>query len=291
MKRRRRWSVQQRLKFIDDQLHWREQINRLDLINEFGVSVPQASHDLSAYKSMAPKNMAYDASAKTYRRSNEFEPLYKKPSSSNYLRSLLSPSLGPQEAFKSIHPPTDAIPEIERFVDEEILRKIVNAILNSKSIYVYYQSTGRPSPRWRWISPHALATDRHRWHARAFCHNDQKFKDFTLARIWKTTKDKPSRIDVENDKAWNEMTEFRIGPHPSQSPEMQKTTERDFQMNDGTCSIKVRVSMSLYLAVELGFHGRTYRYPQLVLLNADEVNEARRACGEAPLLVTKEEVT
>jgi hypothetical protein len=62
-----------RLRFIDFLLDHYGTINREQLIDYFGISVPQASNDLGAYDERAPGNMFYDRSAKTYRRADGFE--------------------------------------------------------------------------------------------------------------------------------------------------------------------------------------------------------------------------
>jgi hypothetical protein len=41
----------------------------------------------------------------------------------------------------------------------------------------------RPEPVWRRMTPHAFGYDGFRWHVRAYCHLDNKFKDFLLPRI------------------------------------------------------------------------------------------------------------
>ena len=44
-----RWGVEQRLEFIEFRLFWEEHVNRIDLMDQFGVSVNQASMDLNRY--------------------------------------------------------------------------------------------------------------------------------------------------------------------------------------------------------------------------------------------------
>jgi hypothetical protein len=41
-----RWGVEQRLEFIEFRLFWEGHVNRRDLMDQFGVSVNQASTDL-----------------------------------------------------------------------------------------------------------------------------------------------------------------------------------------------------------------------------------------------------
>ena len=45
-----RWSVEQRLEFIDFLLYWGGRVNRRNLIDHFGISLPQASSDLTLYQ-------------------------------------------------------------------------------------------------------------------------------------------------------------------------------------------------------------------------------------------------
>ena len=53
MRRRMRWGVEKRLEFIEFRLFWEGGINRADIMERFGVSVPQASKDLSLYEEKA----------------------------------------------------------------------------------------------------------------------------------------------------------------------------------------------------------------------------------------------
>jgi hypothetical protein len=51
-------------------------INRAALVDFFGISTPQASLDIAQYQQLAPKNIEYDATAKTYRKTAKFVRLY-----------------------------------------------------------------------------------------------------------------------------------------------------------------------------------------------------------------------
>lgn len=51
----------------------------------FGVSVPQASKDLSLYQERAPGNVEYDKSVKRYVVAQGFEPRFLKPDPDAYL--------------------------------------------------------------------------------------------------------------------------------------------------------------------------------------------------------------
>jgi hypothetical protein len=66
----------QRMRMIDFLLAQYGTINRAALMDFFGISMPQASDDFATYNQLAPRNMAYDASAKTWRRTDNFKRLY-----------------------------------------------------------------------------------------------------------------------------------------------------------------------------------------------------------------------
>ena len=60
-----RWGVEQRLEFIEFRLFWEGGVNRSDITRYFGVSVPQASKDLSQYQAIAPDNISVQPQRET----------------------------------------------------------------------------------------------------------------------------------------------------------------------------------------------------------------------------------
>ncbi|MGN6205889.1 WYL domain-containing protein, partial [Humibacter sp.] len=81
----------------------------------------------------------------------------------------------------STHPDRVALPDSAAQAQQAIL----SAVREHRSIEVHYQSMSgkRADPIWRRMTPHAFGYDGLRWHARAYCHIDSKFKDFLLPRI------------------------------------------------------------------------------------------------------------
>ena len=51
-----RWGVEQRLEFIEFRRFWEGRVNRNDLMDQFGVSVNQASADLNRYISASRRS-------------------------------------------------------------------------------------------------------------------------------------------------------------------------------------------------------------------------------------------
>lgn len=136
-----RWGVERRLEFIEFRLFWEGHVNRGDLMDAFGVSVNQASTDLNRYIGMAPDNMVYDKSARTYIRGSKFAPLFLKPDASRYLsqlRSVADGILDRADAWIGQLPTYAAAPTPVRGVNAKTLRSVVAAIRRSEAIEVKY---------------------------------------------------------------------------------------------------------------------------------------------------------
>lgn len=282
-----RWSVERRLEFIEFRLFWEGHVNRGDLMDAFGVSVNQASTDLNRYIGMAPGNMIYDKSGRTYIRGSKFDPLFLKPDANRYLsqlRSVADGILDRADAWIGQFPPYDAAPAPVRGEYAKTLRSVVAAIRQSEAIEVKYQSLSRPEPRWRWIAPHAIGFDGFRWHTRAFCLTDQSFKDFLLSRIIETRGTKPGEVDADGDADWNEQVTLEIGPHPELSETQQKVIALDYGMRGGRAKIPVRKALLYYALKRLGLDtdpaARCPQAQQIVLLNASELS-AKTHAGSA----------
>ena len=272
-----RWGVAQRLEFIEFRLFWEGRVNRSDLMEQFGLSVNQASADLNRYIGFAPDNMVYDKSARTYVRGPEYAPHFLKPDASRYLaqlRSLADGIMDSDDTWIAELPSYDAAPTPARAVNPVTLRSVVGAIRRSEAIEVKYQSLSRPEPSWRWIAPHAIGFDGFRWHTRAFCRTDQVFKDFLLSRILQTRGVQGNEVTAATDKAWQEHVTLEIAPHPDLSETQAKVIALDYGMRGGKAKIKVRRALLYYALKRLGLDtdpgARKPQDQQIVLLNSSE---------------------
>lgn len=248
-----RWSIERRLELIEFRLHWEGRLNRRDLIDGFGVSAQQASADIARYEELAPGNMEYDRSTKTYVRSRKFKPKLIDPSASDYLNELRLVADGQRQvSWIGEAPPVSVLPAHARSVDWRRLRDILSAIRDGDSIEILYQSFSRPDPEWRWIAPHALGFDGIRWHARAWCLRSEMFKDFSLARIQGTRSPKPFALDPREDMDWLESIEITVVADPSLSAAQRRAIELEYGMKDGKLKIPVRRAFLIYALRRLG---------------------------------------
>lgn len=281
-----RWGVERRLEFIEFRLLWEGGLNRADITERFGVSVPQASKDLSLYQALAPENMIYDRSAKRYFAADHPRPRFLKPDSDRYLsqlRSVTDGALAQEETWLAKPPPAETVPMPRRHVDTDILRAVLGAIRDRKALEIRYQSMSgnRPQPTWRWISAHAFAFDGKRWHVRAFCHIDRIFKDFLLPRFLKTRATAHAEAGPADDWVWNEIMIVALTPHPGLADDQKRIVAQDYGMRGGRLEAKVRLALLYYLLRELGLNDldgekRPAREQHVVLADPDAVGHALR---------------
>lgn len=62
------WFVARRMEWIDEASAIFGYINRDHICRKFGVSVPQASHDIRLFMHLFPNALAYDRRSKRYNR-------------------------------------------------------------------------------------------------------------------------------------------------------------------------------------------------------------------------------
>lgn len=283
-----RWGRDRRLTFIDFRLLWTRRLNRRDLRDFFGISTPQASADIQAYMSKAPGNMAYDASQKVYMAPESFEPKFVPSSASAFLselHSLHTGNLAEDTSFIGDPPPYDAVPIPGRNVDSGTLIALLGAIRERHAIRVLYQSMSAIEPSWRWISPHALASDGLRYHARAYCHNREDFRDFVLSRIIEVDAQEEPGVSPEDDRDWHRMVTVSFAPHPDLSEGQRRVIECEYDMEEGEKRLTVRAALAFYLLVRLNLDRESERKSpaarQIVLLNAEELEELRGPVPES----------
>lgn len=284
------WGVERRLEFIEFRVFWEGSVNRSDITDIFGVSVPQASKDMTLYQERAPGNIIYDKSAKRYVAGPNFSPMFLKLDTDAYLSRLQSLAEGlatNEESWIARAPAIDIAATPHRDVDTSVLRSILAAIREMRSIEILYQSMSRqrPDPVWRRITPHALGYDGFRWHARAFCHIDRSFKDFLLPRSLDMRDFGAPGAPASLDWSWHEMFELLIAPHPALTSSQQSVVAKDYRMKDGKCSMRIRYAMLFYVAKRLGLLSNPEeldaRRQHIVALNRDEMQLAL-ARAESP---------
>ncbi len=273
-----RWSVERRLAFLEQRLFWEGRVNRADLIERFGVSINQASGDLTRYQEIAPGNLLYDKSVKTYVAAPAFAPRFDPPDADRYLaelRLLGDDIIAPGEGDLGELPPYAVALTPRRKVPAPVLRAALAAIRRGGVMEARYQSMSSPRPSKRALEPHALAFDGFRWHARARDRGDGLFKDFVLGRITDAAvTDAGADAAASEDRAWNEWVALKIAPHPDLTPGQAAAIRADYAIEGRFRTAKVRRALLFYTLKRLGLdtppEARPPHEQHIVLLNRDE---------------------
>ncbi len=143
-----RWARNSALNFIEFRAFWEGGVNRSDITERFGVSVPQASNDLTQYRELAPANLLYDSSAKRYVASPDFVPRFLTPNPNRYLSQLrarpraLSASMKPGSASPRRSGDARAVTAC----GSGSLRALLAVIRKGASAEVQYQSMSPRGP-------------------------------------------------------------------------------------------------------------------------------------------------
>lgn len=275
-----RWSVTQRLEFIENTLYWRGRINRSDLVNQYRITLPQASADLQKYLDIAGDGVNYDLRQKAYLATETFKPKLSEPNADRFLLQMLGwrrGVLNKSEIPQKEAPPFDELPVPRRVINPDVLRAVCIAITKGLKVSISYQSMSNPTPTIRTISPHSLAFDRLRWHVRAYCHEQQTFRDFVLTRIFDVKELELSEINPESDEAWNTHLIVEIAPHPELTTDQKKAIEIDYGMTDSIAKLEVRAAMCFYLMRAMRWTGESDRPPieqQVIVVNRDKIESA-----------------
>ncbi len=274
-----RWGIEQRLEFIDFRLFWDGRINRGDITEKFGISIPQASADLARYREMAPDNLRYDLSLKCYLATQEYRPVFEVEDAGQYLaqlKSLGSGTTAREETWLAETPEFRIVPTPGRNVDSRSLRAVLRGIRDGLAFHIRYQSMSRPEPHWRWITPHALGFDGFRWHVRALCHNDDTFKDFVFARIYEIGESRPHAMDSRADKAWFDSVTVIVSPNPGLSESQSNAVKIDYGMPEGVRAITLSGALLYYFLKHMGLlvDAQRPQDQQIVLVNKAEVMAA-----------------
>ena len=236
----------ERLSHIDFKLYFLGELRRADVVERFETGLAGATRDIAQYKDIAPENLDFDNTTKTYRPSTSFSPLFEH--SPQRVLSALSQGFG-----EGIGEPLQPMVRCEAqtalsMPKMSVLAPITRAINRGKAVRLAYTSveSGRTE---RELVPLALVDIGLRWHVRAFDRKRQQFRDFVFTRMEAPTllEDSPvlKEETAEYDVQWSRIVELELVPHPEHPrPEV---VLMDYDMPDGVLRVKVRAANAGYM--------------------------------------------
>jgi hypothetical protein len=245
------FAQKRRLAFIDFLLLFKGYFSRGDITNKFEMGMANATRDIALYRELAADNCEFDNPSKLYRQSKSFSPLFEHDARKTLVKLANNISDG-FDAIGDLNFPVEA-PSQLNVPDIFIVARLVQAILNKKSVNVIYTSLSSGSAS-RELVPHSIVDNGLRWHVRAFDRKSSSFRDFVLTRISKV---KLLGDDIENkapaqhedkleDHQWLRMMPLQLIPHPN-NVQYPTAIEMDYAMSDGVLNLNVRAALAGYL--------------------------------------------
>lgn len=218
--------------------------------------MPQASKDLALYQEQTSDNIWYDGSRKRYFASLTFRPRFIKLDSNAYLERYTATKAldgDGRDGWVTIPLSAGTVPIPQRRIEPSVLRTLLECIRETWSVEILYQSmsVARPKPLWRRVSPHAFGFDGLRWHTRAYCHIEGKFKDFILSRCLDARAPGESGASPSQDQFWTRHFSVSLCPNPRLSPSQQEVVAQDFTMENRRLIVPVRCAMLYYFSKRL----------------------------------------
>ena len=248
---RDQWAVRERQLFIERLAWWKGVVNRGDVRDVFGISAAQTSADLQSYQEMNPTALAYNVRAKRYEAGENMGCVMHEPRLEEAVSLFLgvaTPMLGMGGRPKIAPTLTtvDFFKPLVREADAVVQRRVFLAIDQGKRLRMKYWSVHSSRGSLREIAPHALGHDGYRWHVRAWCFENEKFRDFVLSRI--EAAEWPGDLFTAPvvDEDWERMETVVLRPHSSLDEEQRKTIIRDYGMKGGRLRVEVRAAMKEY---------------------------------------------
>ncbi|WP_144141166.1 helix-turn-helix transcriptional regulator [Paraburkholderia sp. BCC1884] len=253
-------TVLQRLMHLERCLFWRGELQRADLIDAFGINPIQAAKDFRAYMERYPHNMEYNKSRRRYLPLPGFAPKLIEPKTLDEFAGISSPLV-----------PVADWPLPNRRATPQVLLAMVAAVRERQKIEVQYQSMTGEKPTWRWLSPHAFASDGERWHVRAYCHSRDEFRDFVLGRILTTRHVKSSEINRSDDHDWATLVNVLVTPNPNLAPEKRQAIALEYDLPPKSMEATLSLRQSMLFYVKAKFHPEVNDVPAAHQLFVEQI--------------------
>lgn len=258
------WAQRQRLEHISRILYWRGWIRRIDLTSFYGISPQQASADLVVFQTLQPGACYYDTHRKRYEAAKNFQPGLFVPDAIADLKTLGFMSENDISLFEEPERP-------QRVCITETACQLVRNALAHRSIEIQYYSLSSGAATWRRIVPCRFVFDGLRLHVRAWCFQNEAYRDFVIGRISSTRKPLPLDTPLKADTEWESFVNITLRPAEGLGGNQRTALEMDYGMKNGVLQMPVRKAMLLYFRRRLGF--------------SDEGSPVKNSNGELELIV------
>lgn len=250
-------SIRRRFEFIEFCLNWEGKVGRPQLQDQFSISPQQATNDLTTYIDACPGNMIYDPRQRSYVASVKFKPHLISGKASDYfmhLEMLAKKFRTKEEIWIQSIPEFAMVAAAAREPTTNTLRTVVDAIKQNHAIKCKYASISSGDDMPRTLIPHALASDGHRWHVRAYHLEKDRYGDFVLSRLSDlSSAPRPDR-PVREDEEWSTIVKVELSADDEMDDKQRPQLEHEYGMKNGVLRVNTSQAMLFYVLRHYGFN-------------------------------------
>lgn len=212
-------------------LHWEGRLNNARVRELFNISQVRSSEWIREFREKYPNWTQWDTKTRSFHATASFQAEWHRDQTGNanslssYLVLTGLPFFGPSDGTSIVWA---AYPDLLA-PNPVIFAGILAASRDRLAIEIEYRSMRQPQSHARLISPHSIVRAGRRWHARAYCHESQMFKDFALGRI-NTVKliGQLAHSSEADDKEWNCYLKLKLIAHPDLSADQAALVQSEY---------------------------------------------------------------
>lgn len=232
-------AQRERLIFLDRCLTWRGMANRRDLIERFGISVPQAALDFKAYIDLARSTPPiYDAVRKTYIAASGHKSL--APSSLTEACDVL---MGGREDMLS-----STLPRPGRMADPKTIARLHQAIRSNIAVHVRYTSMSSGANEGQWIAPTRFTSDGESVYLRSFSFNHGDYRNYLPIRIEPDSSFEEKTLSemLPDDVDWRTRAIIWLRPKSTLSAQQADVARREFGFEGEFLRVETRKALEFF---------------------------------------------
>lgn len=238
-----------RFAFIELMLIWEGSVTASNVSAQFELHEKLSAQIIKHYKNLYPKNIEFSTELNGYKCAANMRAQFTDGSLHDYVNIIAIESNITQLGMPS------------RNLRPKLIRPILMAIREQRRLKIEYASVNTPQFSSRVIQPHNLVFDGLRWHVRAYCENNQAYRDFVLSRL---SDQQPSELldaahhyDLQ-DEDWQTQLKVEIMPDPRLDQNRARIIALDYDMELGEQGyskvILVRAALLMYFLQRLNLN-------------------------------------
>jgi hypothetical protein len=255
------WAARERLRSIEVRLWWQGFVGRKELMEVFGISAAQATSDLQKYFELNEGACFYSTNRKRYESTQEMKCVLHGPVLEEGLTLAFGEMVGEgwqrERVWDGRKPGLLGavnlpLREGKRWVE----RVMVLAAAGLRRVRVKYVSVKSGRSRWREVVPRTFGWDGRRWHARAYCVENEDWRDFVLGRMAEVEWPQGEE-EVPADEDWDRWVVVRLRVNPELDAVRRRALRMDYGLEGDFLKVRVREAMRPYLLAEMFLVGES----------------------------------